>query len=81
LGVEYQPKFFDAVDDEYSKEKLYKFNNKYWEKRKNQDYRDFPDLFWDTKNKISFSYRETLTYIKFIHKIHFANSFILLYLW
>ena len=46
MGIEYKPKFFTQVPDEYSNEKkMYEFNHTYWEKRKNMDYNDLPDLF------------------------------------
>lgn len=45
MGIEYKPRYFEQVDDQYSGEKMYQFNNIYWEKRKNLDYADLPDLF------------------------------------
>ena len=45
MGVEYKPKYFVQVKDEFGGDKMYQFNHTYWEKRKNLDYGDLPDLF------------------------------------
>ena len=45
MGIEYNPRYFEQVDDLYSGGKMYQFNNTYWERRKNLDYADLPDLF------------------------------------
>ena len=44
-GIEYKAKYFYQTLDKYSGETMYEFNNIYWEKRKNQDYADMPDLY------------------------------------
>lgn len=43
--IPYKPMFFKEVDDEYCDEKAYVYTGNYWEKRKNLDYADYPDLF------------------------------------
>jgi hypothetical protein len=45
MGIEYKPRFFEMTKDEFSGEKMFIFNHTYWEKRKNLDYADLPDLF------------------------------------
>ncbi len=45
MQVIHKPKWFTECEDEISGEKTYKFNDKYWDKRKKMDYADFPDLF------------------------------------
>ena len=45
MGIEYNPRYFEQVDDLYSGGKMYQFNNTYWKRRKNLDYADLPDLF------------------------------------
>lgn len=42
----HKPLFFKEVDDEHCEEKAYVYLGNYWEKRKNLDYHDCPDLFW-----------------------------------
>jgi len=41
----YKPAYFTEIEDEICGEKAYKFNNNYWDKRKNNDWQDSPDLF------------------------------------
>lgn len=45
MQILYKPSFFKEVDDDINGEKKWVYLGNYWEKRKNLDYVDFPDLF------------------------------------
>jgi hypothetical protein len=44
-GIEYKCKYFEQVLDPISGQMMYKYNGRYWDKRKNMDYADMPDLY------------------------------------
>lgn len=44
-GIEWVPRYFNQTIDPISGEKIYEFNNKYWDMRKKLAYSDLPDLY------------------------------------
>jgi oxysterol-binding protein 1 len=42
---EYRCKYFEQVLDSISGEMMYKYNGRYWDKRRKMDYGDMPDLY------------------------------------
>ena len=44
-NIEYRCKYFEQVLDSISGEMMYKYNGKYWDKRKEMEYADMPDLY------------------------------------
>lgn len=44
-NIHHQPRFFTEEIDEIDGSKCFRFTNTYWEKRKNNDWSDSPDLF------------------------------------
>lgn len=45
MQIHHKPLYFKEVDDDISGEKKWVYLGNYWEKRKNLDYSDQPDLF------------------------------------
>jgi len=44
-NIEYRCKYFEQVLDSISGEMMYKYNGEYWDKRKQMEYADMPDLY------------------------------------